>query len=424
MADEDDFASLFEQSVAGKGPSGSRRLKAGETVDGSVIAIGEDTVFVDVGTKAEARIDRASLTDERGNLKVQLGQRIRATVIHPGGREAPVLSVALGRGTIDAAMLESAMEAGTPVEGEITKAVKAGLEVSVGGVRAFCPASQVEIGPSGELEGWVGQRHFFRVLEVKEGGRSVIVSRRALLQAERAERAGAALARLEVGAELDGIIASIQPYGVFVDLGGLEGLVHVSELGHGRVASPSDVVAVGEQVRVKVLAIDAGGNTKGGPRVSLSMKALLQPAASDTTAAPADVVVSGTVARIEGGGVFVDTPQGGGFVPNGELGLPPGSDPRRVYEIGQVIDVVVLRRDGSGKLRLSVKGVAEAEARRNYRDFRSGERLGNRSLGSLGDLLRDRLPDVPDRASEPTTPVGDTRKPSKRTDVGPERRRR
>lgn len=409
MADEDDFAALFEQSMAKpqQRPS-SRRLRAGEPVEGVVVAIGENTIFVDVGTKAEGRIDRSAVTDAHGALKVALGDRIRATVIDPGGNDAPVLAVTLGRGSIDVTTLQFAMEGGTPVEGDVSKAVKGGVEVMVGTVRAFCPASQLELGPSGELENWVGQKHFFRVIEIRDGGRSVVVSRRALLQAEREQRAAALLGNLEVGAELDGIVQTVQPYGVFVDLGGLEGLVHISELAHTRVSSPSDVVSVGEQVRVKVLSIESG--TKGSARISLSMKALVQPDAP----APVDEVLTGTVGRIEGNGIWVDTPQGGGFVSTAELGLPPGSDPRRAYQIGQSIEVVVLRREAGGKMRLSVRKVAEAEARRNYRDFRSGGD-GPTSLGSLGDLLRDRLgataslpesrPPATTKAAKPPTPA-------------------
>lgn len=404
MADDndDDFAALFEQSTQSRPPTG-RRLRAGEPVEGIVVAIGEDTVFVDVGTKAEGRIDKHTLLDGKGNLRVALGDRIRATVIDPGGNTAPQLVVHLGRGNIDVTTLQFAKEGGTPVEGDISKAVKGGVEVMFGPVRAFCPASQIDLAKAGELETWVGQRHFFKVIEIRDGGRSVVVSRRALLQAEREQRAAQLVGSLEVGAELDGIVQTLQPYGVFVDLGGAEGLVHISELSHSRVGSPSDVVSVGEQVRVKVLAIEA--QAKGGPRISLSMKALVQPEA----AAPADELLTGTVGRIEGNGIWVDTPQGGGFVPAAELGLPQGSDARRAYEIGQSIEVVVIRRD-QGKLRLSVKRVADAEARRNYRDFRSGSG-GGTSLGSLGDLFRDRMPSAPEGKATPAKATPADRKP-------------
>lgn len=413
MAEEDDFAALFEQSMSGAQRKSTRSVRAGEVVEGVVVAIGEDLVFVDIGTKAEGRIDRSSLVDDKGVLKVKVGDKLRATVVHPGGRDAPQLAVQFGRGGLDVAGLQLALESGTPVEGEVVKEVKAGLEVMIGGVRAFCPASQVDLGHSGELAAWVGQRHFFKVIEVRDGGRSVVVSRRAILQAEREQKAEALRERLSVGDELDGIVQTIQPYGVFVDLGGLEGLVHVSELGHGRVSSPSDIVSVGEQVRVKVLAIEPG--QKGGTRVSLSMKALVQ--APPTP--PPDELLTGTVGRIEGHGIWVDTPAGGGFVPNAELGLPPGSDPRRSYQVGQTLEVVVLRRDANGRLRLSVRGVAEAEARKNFREF-GGDR-SSRALGSLGDLFRDRMPNAPDRPAAAAAPAARSEQAGKRRDA-PKRR--
>jgi len=389
MASDDDFAALFEQSLKSGRDEGTRQLERGQVVEGTVVAIGDDVVFVDVGTKSEGRVERNTLLDDKGKLRVAVGDKLRLTVVRTGGREPTQLAASLGGAGVDAATLDLARQSGTPVEGEITKAVKAGLEVDVGGLRAFCPASQIEIGYAGDLAAYVGQRHFFRVLEVRDNGRSVVLSRKALLQAEREQKGAELLGRLAVGSEMDGIVQSIQPYGVFVDLGGVEGMVHVSELAHNRVASPNDVVAVGEQVRVKVLSIEPNTTGKGGTRVSLSMKALVQPEAAPSS----DEILTGTVGRIEHHGIWVDTPQGGGFVPLAELGLPPGSDPRRGFQVGSTIEVVVVRRDNNGKLRLSVRGVAEAESRRNFRDFRTGEGTqSSRALGSLGDLLRDKLP--------------------------------
>ncbi|MCX4243231.1 30S ribosomal protein S1 [Paraliomyxa miuraensis] len=408
---DDDFATLFEQSMATGAAAAPRarnaQLKAGQVVEGTVVAIGDDTVFVDVGTKAEARLDRSAVTDDRGELKVRVGDRLKATVADPGGRQAPRLVLAYGAGGLDVEALELAAQSGTPVEGEIRKAVKAGLEVDVGGVRAFCPASQVELSYVADLEAFVGQRHFFRVLEVRDGGRSVVVSRKALLLAERDQKASELAERLEVGAELDGIVQSIQPYGAFVDLGGLQGLVHVSEMAHGRVSSPSDMVSVGESVRVKITAIDAAASGKvQDMRISLSMKALVQPTEGTSPASGGDEVVTATVVKVEGFGILVDTPAGQGLVPNGELALPPGSDPRRAFSPGDALDVVLLRRDGgTGRLRFSAKAVEEVEARRNFRQFREDQGKSGKGLGSLGDLAGMLagidLPDAPQPAKAP-----------------------
>jgi small subunit ribosomal protein S1 len=255
---------------------------------------------------------------------------------------------------------------------------------------------------------FVGQRHFFRVLEVRDNGRSVVVSRKALLLAEREQKASELAGRIEVGAELDGIVQSIQPYGAFVDVGGLQGLVHVSEMAHTRVSSPSDLVEVGESVRVKVTAIESTASGKPSDmRISLSMKALVQPSESDAAPAPgSDEVITATVIKVEGFGILVDTPAGQGLVPNGELVLPPGSDPRRAFSPGDTLPVVLLRRDGgSGRLRFSAKSVEEVEARKNFRQFREDQKKGTRGFGNLGDLAAKlaglELPDAPASASAP-----------------------
>lgn len=415
MADtDDDFASLFEQSMAtGSGTAPrprTKKLQAGQRVKGTVVAINDDTVFVDVGTKAEARLDRSAIVDAQGNLKVNIGDPIEATVSHPGGRQPPQLVMSFGGAGLDTSALELAAQSGTPVEGEFTKAVKAGVEVSIGGTRAFCPASQVELGYVADLEVFVGQKHFFRVLEVRDNGRSVVVSRKALLLAEREEKAAELAARLDVDAELDGIVQTIQPYGVFVDLGGLQGLVHISEMAHSRISSPEDLVEVGESVRVKVLSIEPGASGKPKDmRISLSMKALTQPSAEEAAAAAggkSDDVITATVVKVEGFGIVVDTPAGQGVVPNGELALPPGSDPRRAFSAGDELTVVLQRRDQSGRLRFSAKAVEEAEARSNYRQFRQGQRSNKKGLGSLGDLLAgidlSNAPDGPAAKAEPT----------------------
>ncbi|MCA9694706.1 MAG: S1 RNA-binding domain-containing protein [Myxococcales bacterium] len=385
---DEDFAALFAAS-GGAPARGGSTLRAGAMVDGVVIQIGADLIFVDIGSKSEARIARSELTDARGQLTVGIGDRIRATVKDPRGPEL-VMGLGGGRG-VDVAAVEIAHESGTPITGNVTRTVKAGLEVQIGGVRAFCPASQAELGYVKELDHLVGQDLQFKVVEIRDGGRSVVVSRKAVLADERAHQARALRERLEVGAELDGTVQSIQPYGAFIDLGGLEGLVHISQMGHGRVERVEDVVSIGEVVKVRVLSIEAREGNPDEVRVSLSMKTEQAPQA----ALPApDEVVDGTVAQVGVHGVFVDTPIGRGLVPQRELGLAPGADPKRAYPMGAAVRVVLLSRDSSGKLRFSVRGVADAEARTAYRSFTREQKQQGKGLGSLGDLLRDKLPET------------------------------
>lgn len=419
MADtDDDFAALFEQSMetgSGSAPRPrAKRLQAGQVVRGTIIAIDNDTIFVDVGTKAEARLDRNAMLDDKGELKVAVGDTVQATVAHPGGRTPPQLVVAYGGAALNTEALELAVQSGTPVEAEVTKAVKAGLEVSMGGVRAFCPASQVELGYVADLEVFVGQRHFFKVLEVRDNGRSVVVSRKALLLAEREEKAAELATRLTEGAELDGIVQTLQPYGVFVDIGGIQGLVHISEMAHSRIGSPSDLVSVGESVRVQVISIQTAASGKPSDmRVSLSMKALTQPTAEEAAASkkPVGELISATVVKVESFGILVDTPSGQGLVPNNELALPPGSDPRRAFSPGDTIDVVLQRKEAAtGRLRFSSKAVEEFEARRNFRQFRDDQKKdSSRGLGNLGELANlfagVKLPDAPAQAAPAAKPA-------------------
>jgi small subunit ribosomal protein S1 len=390
VADDDDFAALFEASM--QGAKKRARLQPGQPVQGTVVAIDEDTVFVDVGTRTEGRLPRTELLDGTGKLTLAVGDTVRATVVSARRGEAPALTVTFGRGEAGVAELEVAVDSGMPIEGEVTRAVKGGIEVTVGGKRAFCPASQVDLAYVKDLEQFVGQRHFFKVIEVRDRGRSIVVSRRALLQDERDKQAEALLARLQPGAELDGIVQSLAPYGAFIELGGVQGLVHVSEISHARVGSPADALSVGEKVRVQVIAIDKQADPKKPPRISLSMKTLAQPTGASN--AEEREVITGQVSKIESWGVLVDTPGGSGMVPVAELDIPPGSDPRRQFSVGQELEVVLLRREASGKLRFSARAVSNVQEQKAFAAFRKGGR--RESFGSLGDLLKNvQLPPGP-----------------------------
>jgi len=373
----------------------ARRLRRGEVVEGTVVQISADSVFIDVGGTSEARVDRGELVDRSGALATKIGDKIRGTVVD-ARPESLTVAIALGReGAVDVGALQAARDAGSVVLGVVKQAVKAGLEVEVGGVRAFCPASQVEIGRAPDLEVYVGQTFEFRVLEVRDGGKSVIVSRRAELEARREEAARDVLERLVPGAEVDGTVHSITRYGAVIDLGGVEGFVHISEIAHRHVAKVEDAVEVGAAVRVQVLGIE---ESPKGVRVKLSMKALMD-APRNAVAPNADEVLAGKVVRHTNGGVIVETPSGEGIVPARDLGLPPGADHRRAFPVDREVQVVVTSRDGSGKLRFSVSGVAAVEERRNYREFAAAgkARAASSGLGNLGDIMREKLglPDLP-----------------------------
>lgn len=395
MNDKDSFAALMAESTAQGRTPGARRFKAGDVVTGNVIQIGHDTVFVDVGGPLDARIDRSELVDRSGKLDIAVGDTLTATVISDSPDHGPRLARSLGHGNLDLSQLQQALDSGVPVEGEVTRATKGGLEVTVGGMRAFCPASQVERSFVQDLEPYVGQKLEFRVIEIKDGGRGAVVSRKALLQARAEGERSAVLARLTVGEVLEGSVVSVQKFGAFVDVGGIQGLVHISEIAPHRIERVEDVLEVGEKVQVRVQKIDT---SHGQPRLELSMKALQKPVERGET--KRHEVLDATVVKSLPNGVLVETAQGSGLVPTRELVMPKGADHRRAFPVGATLRVILLNRDPGGKLSFSAARVGAAEERQNFADYGKGDKAGGATLGSFGDILRAKL-GLPETAPTP-----------------------
>ncbi len=257
----EDFATLFAREATG--PS----LEVGQVVKGRVIHVAAEHVFVDVGGKGEAWIDRAELSDETGRLRVAVGDEVEATVVATGDELR--LSFKLRQGAQAREALAMAAEAGVPVEGKVAAVIKGGYEVTVGGLRAFCPFSQMDVHRLEPAEEYVGRVLEFRVTKYGENGRNIVVSRRQLLEEHAAKAAEEMRKKIVPGAVLPGTVASLADFGAFVDLGGVQGLVPVSEISHSRVGRPADRLRLGEPVTVKVLRVDG---EKG--KISLSLKAL------------------------------------------------------------------------------------------------------------------------------------------------------
>jgi small subunit ribosomal protein S1 len=394
---KDDFASLMERSLSDVNERSSRRLRKGDTIEGTVIQVGIDTIFLDIGAAADAQISRAELEDGQGEVRVRVGDRLRATVVDPRP-DRPKLAISMGRGTeLGLDQLRLALETKTPVVGRVTQSIKGGVEVDIGGQRTFCPASQLDLSRVGDLAEFVGQTLEFLVLEVRERG--AVVSRRALLERQRQEQQATLLDKLVPGAEVEATVHSTNRHGAVVDLEGIEGFVPISELALHRIERVEDAVSVGDRVKARVLTVQ---RTNKGLSIRLSLRG--QSEAKAASKSELDEVLLATVSGSAPGGIFVETPKGQGLVPVQELELAPGADHRRAYPVGKQFKVVLLRRDPNGKAAYSARGVAAVEERVNYREFASGASpsSGSGKLGSLGDLLRAKFGEaLPSAAPEP-----------------------
>ena len=294
MSDSEDFATLFARHEAGPA------LERGQVVRGRVIQIRGEHVFVDVGGKGEAWIDRGELTDDDGQLRVAIGDEVEATVVSTGDEVR--LSHKLRQGAQAREALGMAAQSGMPVDGKVAAVIKGGYEVTVGGLRAFCPQSQMDLRRAAAPEEYVGRVLEFRITKYAENGRNIVLSRRRLLEERAAEVAEETRKKILPGAVLPGIVASLADFGAFIDLGGVQGLVPMSELSHSRVGRAADRLHVGEVVTVKVIRIDA---EKG--KLTLSLKAL---EGDPWVAVPGRLrerqVVRGRAVRATDFGVFVE----------------------------------------------------------------------------------------------------------------------
>jgi len=392
-AEREQFEALLEQYAPGAARAGQAEPTTGDTVSGRILEIGADAVFVDLGGKAEGVIERLELTDSEGQLTVAVGDTVEAQVAGQDPETGAIrLRKRIGHGPEVAAAVREAHALGLPVEGRVSKVVKGGLEVEIGGLRAFCPASQADLRYVENLEELVGRRLEFRITRLEEGrGRpNLVLSRRVLLEEEARAREAEAREKVKVGAILTGTVTSLAPYGAFLDLGGVEGMLHVSEIAHSRVAHPEEVLAVGQSLEVQVLRIEPGKD--GRDRIALSRKSLeASPWQGAEVRFPAGTEIAGRVMRLESFGAFVEIAPGlEGLLHVSELGRDRRiQHAREAVQLGQDLRVRVKSVEAERR-RISLilaPSAAEAPAEEIER-YRAGEASSGGGFGTLGDLLK------------------------------------
>jgi small subunit ribosomal protein S1 len=396
MTDNEDFASLFGEFEKQHQQAQRREPRIGDKVHGVIVSIQNDEVFIDLGAKTEGVVDIEELTDAEGNLTAAVGDEIEILV---SGRDEQSGTLLLGarhaRRMHGIEGLQQAYQEQQPVEGHVSGAIKGGLEVEIAGVRAFCPASQVDTAFVEDLQRFVGERLAFRITKL-EGGRrpNLVVSRRALLEEEQRLQAQETRARLEEGAVLKGRVTSLKDFGAFIDLGGVEGMIHISELAFGRVKHPQDVLSVGQEVEVAVLRIEQTDNPRRPERIALSLRATEKDPWQEVEARfPAGTRVAGKVSRLQPFGAFIELAPGvDGLAHISELAAGRRIEhPKEVLQEGQTVQVVVLGVDRD-KRRISLSLDLDKHGGETP-DEKPAMEYGKPKEGfaTLGDLLKESL---------------------------------
>jgi small subunit ribosomal protein S1 len=349
-----------DKSGPGAGAESEGGLVPGRVIQATVVGFSHDSVLLDVGAKAEGVISKAELLDDEGNLSVKEGEKVEVRVLTIDGDTIKLGKVLAHQSAKNREAVKQAYDMGLPVEGRISGVNKGGLDVSISGMRAFCPASQIDLRHVADPNAFLGQKLAFRITEYKDNGRNIVVSRRAILVEEAKKSSAETLSKLSVGQVLIGKVTTLKDYGAFIDLGGgVEGLVHVSEVSHGRVTKPGDALKIGQELSVRILAIEdrkvdetkkprKGGDDLGsGKKISLTIKGLEEdPWTRAAGSLKEGTKVTGKVARIQPFGAFVEIfPGVDGLIHVSAMSTDRIRDPRQVLKEGDEIEATVVSLD-------------------------------------------------------------------------------
>ena len=332
----------------------------GDIVNGTVVKIGHDEVLLDIGYKSEGVIPVRELSirkDADPNDIVKLGDEIEALVLQKEDKDGRLI-LSKKRAEYERAWnrIEEKFNSGENVEGEVIEVVKGGLILDIG-LRGFLPASLVDLRRVKDLSSYMGTRIEARVIEMDRNRNNVVLSRRVVLEEARKAERSEILSKLQPGMRLKGTVSSIVDFGAFVDLGGIDGLVHISELSWNHVNHPSEVVKVGQEVEVQVLDVDLNRE-----RISLGLKQTTEdPWRSLVKKYPVDAIVEGTVTKLVPFGAFVDLGDGiEGLVHISEMAKQHVDAPAQVCKVGDKVQVKVMEIDlDRRRISLSMKAAAE-----------------------------------------------------------------
>jgi small subunit ribosomal protein S1 len=378
MSDET-FADLFQAKTVSR-----KTIQPGDRVEAIVVSASGENIFLDIGGKSEGVLSASELHNEAGELTVAIGDRIKVFFRASRGGEM-LFTTRLGSGQTSSRELEEAFQSGIPVEGKVTGEVKGGFSVTIAGQRGFCPYSQMDIRKVENAEDYLEKTFAFKIIEFGSQGKNIILSARAVQEEQRAQEREQLKEKLTEGMQVSGTVTSLRDFGAFVDIGGVDGLIPISELAWGQTDRVEDVLSLGQHVQVIIKRLDWEKN-----RISLSLRETTEnPWDQITTKYPVGSVHQGRVSRLAAFGAFVTLEPGiDGLLHISKLGAGRRiHHPREVLEAGQELTIKIESIDTVQKrLALTPEDyVAKEPAQEQYTPLAPKEPT---SMGTFGDLLK------------------------------------
>ncbi len=380
---EESFADLFQKKTVTR-----KKLQPGDRVEAVAADISGENIFLDIGGKSEGVLKASEFLDDEGNCTVRIGDTLKVFFVAQRGGEM-IFTTKLGSGQASLQEIEDAFHSGIPVEGRVTKEIKGGFEIKVAGQRGFCPYSQMDIRRVEDPEEYIEQTLSFKVMEFSSKGRNIILSSRAVLEEQREEQREQLQQTLEEGMRVTGTVTSIRDFGAFVDLGGVDGLIPISEMAWGQTDKVEDILSRGQQVEVVIKSLDWDKD-----RISLSLR--------ETTENPWDKVEEnyapgsvhqGTVSRLTTFGAFITLEPGvDGLLHISKLGSGRRiNHPREVLESGQPITVKIDGVDNEKKRISLVPEDYSGDDQAEEKEYTPPAEPQSRSMGTFADLLKGQL---------------------------------
>lgn len=372
------FAEMFEQSQSGD----TLNIEQDSVITGTVVAIDDDRIIVDTGLKSEGVIDRAEFLNEEGELEVAVGDVIDVVVkAVDNGMGQTILSREEAKREESWRYLENLYDNDEVVTGIVSSKVKGGFTVEIGSVRAFLPGSQVDVRPIRETTHLEGKELEFKIIKIDKPRNNIVVSRRAVMEVANSAERDELLAKLEEGMEVEGVVKNLTDYGAFVDLGGIDGLLHITDMAWRRIKHPSEAVEVGQDLKVKILKFDRERN-----RVSLGLKQLgADPWSEVDSRYPVGTITQARVTNLTEYGCFAEIAEGiEGLVHVSEMDhTNKNIHPAKVVQVGDEINVMVLDID-SERRRISL-GIKQTMPN-PWEEFDKNHEKGQKITGTIKSI--------------------------------------